>query len=425
MRPGEPILIICHSFPPNYGIGGRRWAKFAKELARRGHPVHVICSAGTPRDQGSLWTRDIQAPNIITHPLPNRYPNVLTRWPVTAFQDKLQYAFWLRMLPLCTNGNWFDRGIFWRAPLLATSEKLIREQGIRNVIVTGAPFSLMAYATELKQRIPDLHLVSDFRDMWTWGNYYGYQNIGAKRLRYEQRLEALVAKLSDKLISPYPAVINHMAEKHGVPNSHLAVVPHTIDPDDLPEPGGRPQDGMFRMIYAGSLYGTKEAERYIELLFQAFERVRENRPDSFAKCRFDLYITDHGTAQLEQQVKDRGLEKVIRFFAPLPPKEILQRIAEADLVLAYLPHEKKDTMVTKLAEVSYLGRPILHIGEAGLVSRTILDRRMGDTITLNDLVAELPRIINGERTVAMDRSVEQEEHLLANITNILLEEVLV
>jgi hypothetical protein len=85
MAPGEPILIICHGFPPVPGIGGRRWAKFAKELARRGHPVHVIRSTGPEHGPISLWAPDVQHPNIIAHPLPQRYPTVLMKQPLDRF----------------------------------------------------------------------------------------------------------------------------------------------------------------------------------------------------------------------------------------------------------------------------------------------------------------------------------------------------
>ena len=72
MRPDEPVLLVSYTFPPYKGIGGRRWAKFAKALARRGHPVHVIHSAGADSLKGSLWSADVEHPNIITHPLPQR-----------------------------------------------------------------------------------------------------------------------------------------------------------------------------------------------------------------------------------------------------------------------------------------------------------------------------------------------------------------
>ena len=70
MGPGEPLLLICLEFPPVRGIGGRRWAKFAKELARRGHPVHVIRSAGHAGQLDSLWATDATAPGRKMQPGP-------------------------------------------------------------------------------------------------------------------------------------------------------------------------------------------------------------------------------------------------------------------------------------------------------------------------------------------------------------------
>ncbi len=425
MRPGEPILIICHSFPPNPGIGGRRWAKFAKELARRGYPVHVIRNAVAAGSRTSLWSDDVHHPKIIAHPLPDRYPGVMTRWPATSFKDKLSYGFWKRVLPFCTKGNWYDRGLFWRRPMLDLASKLISEHGIRNVIVTGAPFSLMAYATELKDRFPDICLISDFRDMWTWGNYYGYHNIGADRLHHERQLETLVAKISDKLISPHPAVLDHLHQAHGVPQERMAVLTHAIDPDELDRTVLKVQDGVFKMIYAGSIYGSKESNQYFALLLEAMGSLKKARPEVFSRCRLDLYITDHGTQALEQQVRDKGLDGNIHFHEPLPPKEIMKRIASSDLELAFLPQDKKNTMVTKFAEIFYLGCPILHIGDAGLVSRTIIERRMGDSLRIEDLVRELPRIISGERPVMIDREADHSENLLANLTDQLINEILV
>ena len=115
----------------------------------------------------------------------------------------------------------------------------------------------------------------------------------------------------------------------------------------------------------------------------------------------------------------------MRFHAPLPPKEIMKRIAASDIEMAFLPRDKKNTMVTKFAEIFYLGCPILHFGDPGLVSRTITDRRMGDSLRLDELVSELPKIISGERAIEIDLNADHGGNLLANLTDQLVEEVLV
>lgn len=107
MLPREPVLIICYAFPPNYGIGGRRWAKFAKELARRGHPVHVIRRAFNNGNR-SLWTEDGETQGIHHHPLPARTPAVFHRWPLTSVADKVLYRFWKGVMPWLVEGNWLD-----------------------------------------------------------------------------------------------------------------------------------------------------------------------------------------------------------------------------------------------------------------------------------------------------------------------------
>ena len=37
-----PLLVIAYKFPPYAGVGGFRWAKLSKYLARLGHEVHVV-----------------------------------------------------------------------------------------------------------------------------------------------------------------------------------------------------------------------------------------------------------------------------------------------------------------------------------------------------------------------------------------------
>lgn len=424
MESHEPILLICHGFPPVRGIGGRRWAKFAKELARRGHPVHVIRNAGTPGRLDSLWTADGMQPGIVHHPLPQRYPTVLAKRPITRLTDKLMYRLWCRLLPLLTRGNWRDSAVLWKRPLLRLAGQLVRQHGIRHVIVTGAPFSLLGHALALHKAHPGIRLIADLRDAWTWAPGYGIASLGPRRLQYEKEMESQVVAQADLLISPHEAVIDHLRRTYPGRAHAMAVLPHAVDPADFDASARPAGDGIFRMIYAGSLYGVEEADAYFAALLRAFEALRQHSPGAFGRCRLDLYITGTGTAALEAQAHARGLADHIRFHAPLPPRDVFRRVAQADLVLAFIPRMNRDILGTKFNELFYLGRPVLHIGEPGLVSRTITGRRLGASLRVEELETELPRIIRGERRVETHPDAEVEALLLPRLSDRLLREVL-
>lgn len=424
MLPGEHVLIVSHTFPPYKGIGGRRWAKFAKALARKGYGVHVIHSRGTRDMEGSPWRRDIEHPGITVHPLPQRYPTVLFKRPLTTLREKILYRLWSYLLPVLVRGNWFDKSIFWRRQLLREAARLIREQAIRNVVITGAPFRLMSHALELKGTFPQVRLVADFRDPWSWGHGYGHGALGAAREQHERTLEAAVMNGYDRVISPAPAIVDHLKEQYPAAAGRVFRVPHAIDPDEIGPPVDAANDGWFRMIYAGSLYGAREAEAYFDALLAAFQRTRTQEPAAFARCVLDLYITGHDIAPYEAKVKAAGLEGTIVFHPPLPAREIFPRIARANLVVVFIPTINRDFLGTKFTEIFYMRRPVLHVGAQGLVSRTITGNRLGASIGVDELEAELPGIISGKRTITIDPGYDLRPHLLDNITDRLLAEVL-
>ncbi|MCB0814297.1 MAG: hypothetical protein KDB87_14205, partial [Flavobacteriales bacterium] len=76
-------------------------------------------------------------------------------------------------------------------------------------------------------------------------------------------------------------------------------------------------------------------------------------------------------------------------------------------------------------ELFFLRRPVLHIGETGLVSRTIMENRLGASVQVNELVSLLPRLIAREVVLDVDPSYDLTPHLLDHITDRLLQEVLV
>jgi len=416
----QHVLVLCHTFPPYQGIGGRRWAKFAKAMASKGHQVHVVCSAGTSEMKGSLWTADVGAPGIFVYELPQRYPTVLFKRPLTTVADRVRYHFWMRAMPLLVKGNWFDKAILWEKQLLDLCGRLIKEHAIRNVIVSGAPFSLMTHALRLKERHQGIHLIADFRDPWTWTGGYGYRSLSSKRQARERALEELAVHAFDTIISPATGIIDHLRTSYGGAATKYHVIPHAIDPDELASLPEHPKDGTFRMVFAGNVYDPQVASGFFQALFDGLEQLRTTRPEVFAKTLLDILITDGDMAAYRMEAETRGLGQQVRFHDPLPPREFFTLLAMADLALVFSTSFNKDFLGTKFNELFHLRKPVLHIGEPGVVSRTIAEKRLGASVRLDELPTELARFITGERTIDLDPAANISDHRLDAVTDALL-----
>lgn len=415
--------MIAYTFPPYQGIGGRRWAKFAKALARKGYTVHVIHSKGPEDMKGSFWTEDIQHPNIIVHPLPQRYPTVLFKRRLTSLWEKVMYRFWLRALPLVVRGNPLDKTVLWRKQLLNEAGRLIQAHGIKHVMVTGAPFRLLAFGVDIK-RAHGISLTCDLRDPWTWHDAYGFAKLDNTRRTYERQLEREVMEASDHVVSPHRSVIEHLRNSYPAQAPKCVVLPHAVDPDELGTPSGPRSDNEFRLIYAGSLYGEKEAEAYFGEVLKAFSTLRDTAPERFALTRLDLYITGPDTRAYQQRILESGMQDRIRFHEPLPTKEIFDLLRRANAILTFIPSFNKDLLGTKFTEIFYLRRPVIHVGERGDVSDYILKHHLGISLAVSELAVELPKIMLGQRTIAIDPEHDLSAHMLDHITSQLEHDVL-
>jgi glycosyltransferase involved in cell wall biosynthesis len=423
MRAGEPILIVSHTFPPFRGIGGRRWAKLAKELARRGHPVHVVHADQGRELKGSFWETDAMHPLIHRYALRMRYPQVLMKRPLTSVAEKLAYRYWSKVLPCMTKGNPFDRSVRWAPVLLPACEKLIAQHSIRRVIATGPPFALLHQLLPLKKRY-DVRLIADMRDPWTWGEVYGRSSLSTARKVREDELEAEVMAGYDRVTTPSPYVLSHLQKAHPTQADKMLLLEHVIDPDELGDPVKPAPDGMFRMIYAGSIYNASGFASYLTELIGAFRSVEQERPERWRQLVLDLYITGHGVKDLQRMVMAGGQGDRIRFHDPLPGNRLFPIIKRADLVLAYMPPEKRDLVSTKFNEIAYLGTPVLHIGEAGGLSEHINAQGLGASMRVEDVSAQLPFVLKGEQQVQHLGRYHGQDQLLSKVAEKLVNDVL-
>lgn len=414
LSPGEPVLIISHTFPPYRGIGGRRWAKLAKELARRGHPVHVVHADQGDELKGSLWDADVHHALIVRHSLPMHYPQVLMKRPLTSVSEKLGYRFWMKALPLVVRGNILDRSVRWGPALVAKCDGLVAQHGIKHVIATAPPFALLHHLLGMKQR-PNVRLLADFRDPWTWGEVYGRSSMSSAQRGNENKLEQEVMAGYDRITTPSPFILHHLRNTYPRHAAKCSLLPHVIDPDELIPGTTRPDDGRFRMIYAGSVYNEPGFTTYLAEVLKAFQRIERETPERWSASTFHLYITGHDITQWQRMTTEARQTDRVRFNQPLPAQQLFPLLHQAHLVLAYMPPEKRDFVSTKFNELAWLGTPVLHIGEPGGLSEHIVAKGLGRTVTVGGVADLLHGIFAGHETVSNTGNYRAGEHMLAAV----------
>ncbi|MDO8998169.1 MAG: glycosyltransferase [Bacteroidota bacterium] len=369
------FTIVSYTFPPSNEIGGRRWAKFSQQLAKKGHEVTVICASDALNYQ--WYEREFTG--IEVRALPKHYPVWLSGF-TKSLLEKVLYNFYTRILSPLTKQNLFDRGYAWKKSMLNELENIHLNKPIDVLVVTGAPFSLLYYGSIFKMRYKEIQYISDLRDPWTWGSYYGMKTLSASKKKFQEESEYKTMECSDMVCFPTQHMGDFLKEKYPVFSSKLYLLPHAYDPDKFPNTTKEEMREGF--IYGGSLYPG--IEDYIKKLAEV---VKKN-PDSGFK--WNIY-TGTNYPLLDSSFSNGCIRK----HAFVPEEELFLRIKKSAAYLAFFPVSDKDLISTKFFEIIYTQTPIVYVGEEGDVGRFIRENRVGVHILPENMERDLPKYLNG------------------------------
>jgi len=372
------ILIVSYVFPPYPGIGGRRWAKFSKYLSKKGYSVHVVCSLNPFSKKQSLYYDDVKQKGIVIHSLSSNYPNILLRTPIY-FIEKIKYHFFEKMLKLFFKGSPYDRAIFWEKNMLSKCRKIIEELNINTVIATGAPFRVNYFSIKLKKYFPNIKLINDLRDPWTWGHGYGMNNLSEKNSRYEWDMETKVINASDIITVPIESMVNHLKKKFPDHANKIINLPHSFDEDEV-----------CKRSYSGErkkkllLYGT---------LYDGLENEFEAVSLALKKEGYTLSIISYSDKYQSVFAKNGTLNKQVFYNEELMPKELFQKFNEYDYILLLHNRNIKDHIATKFYEIVYSGIPVIYIGADGKAAEFIKQNNVGAHILPEKISSDLPETL--------------------------------
>ena len=371
------FTIVSYTFPPSTAIGGRRWAKFSQQLASKGIDVTVICSKESVDKD---WFVN-EFPNINCISLPKYYPFWLTGQGNSLLQRSL---YWIatKLVSRLTKKNLYDRGLFWRRPLLKTLTRLHNDKSIDVLIATGAPFSLLSIGAEFKRKNDDIFYVIDLRDPWTWGSYYGIPNLSKVQKRYQEIQEGESVKHSDMVCYPVQNMGDVLTRKYEDFKAKFYLLPHAFEPHKFLNTDLH-NDKRSGYIYGGTLYDG--IEEYISKLEKIINKYTDLDFvwDIYTGSNFPLINEGFGNGR-------------IRKHSFISESELFSKISQASAYLVFYPIQDKDLVSTKFFEIIYTKTPIIYIGEAGEVGDFIVKNKVGVHILPENMEQKLPQYLAGE-----------------------------
>jgi len=364
------VILINFDFPPNDGIGGRRWGKLAKAMARSGMIVHVVKANTIEGTQPSAWSADTIHPNIRVHSLPRTYPIAFSH-PKSTLWGKILYRFYKKKLELTSNGTIYDQSIDWNRSMTPACLGILSQFDISAIIATGAPWNLLVYAAELKQHFPDIPILVDYRDPWINAVNYGMLGLSEKRKAAEIEKQKFVFQHCDIVTTPYPYLTDELkiwSSSHVKHQPKFSTLPHFFDESDFNDlrPPTKSSDEI-RIIYAGDIYAS--SENNWQQLISRIEELEQARGVDSKKIMIELYT---GATAPDFLIKC----PFVHIHKPIG-RAVFDKIAQSDICLLVLSDRKKDELTTKFFEYLRCRKPLLVVSPPGELTRFVETNKLG------------------------------------------------
>jgi len=409
----QHILIVNYDFPPNRGIGGRRWGKLSKQLALQGYIVHVIKADALKDAADSAWTDDVSHPNIHVTSLARKYPAAFSH-PKSDIISKLKYRYHKWNLKRKTSGTIYDLSIGWEELLIPTFRKIIHEFQITNVIATGAPWNMLYELCLVKKEFPGIHYLIDFRDPWITATNYGMAGLEPKRKKAEEKKQTFVLEHADVITTPADHITEELfqwSQNHCKNIAKFELLSHFYDENDIStnEDISKKNNDKITFIYGGDLYlGIDEQLLWLQ---KQLLNIRGGNPDLYKRIQIKIYTNTPNTTF-------ENIEAVE--LKPSIGKKIFHEIHKADFCLVMLPNNKKNDLTTKFIEYLAFRKPLIVIASEGSASNFVEKNKIG--LRLNDTNNNLENIATRALSgiLPYDNSFDFGAYSLPSVTNNLI-----
>lgn len=393
----KSFLLICYSFPPYPGTGGRRWAKLAKYLARDGHQLHVV-NAQT-ESESSIWSKDIAHPNIEVHSVANSRPLFSEG---SGLSSRLGNKLLYYRSKLKTDGNYADQSLWWNDHALDCARQILRKHTINYLVISCPPYLPLLEFSRLKHEHPGLTLVLDYRDMWIIGQKGKgfFDHLNDHRFEQERQKEIQAIATADCILT----VANDMSESIRKATGHQQV--HTLtngyDEEDFSEPAATTatytRPGKINLLFAGSL--VVDSNTYAIPFFDAIVRLRIEFPKLYE--RMHLCILGRTNPVISKMIADNNLD-CVEILPAVSSRQIGAIYRQFDYLLLFLIPYYTYAFISKFFDYLPAHKPIVSVSDPGSFSEYLHAHRLGLNIEPASVYSSLKKLLEGSARVEFDQ----------------------
>lgn len=360
------VLIITYYWPPAGGPGVQRWLKFAKYLPEfRIEPViYTPENPSYPILDETLLNEVSPDLKIIKNKIWEPYQiaeklNPKSRQYKAGQFEKTEKQSFLTKFSIFVRGNFFipDARKYWVKPSVLFLRKYLKENRIETIITTGPPHSLHLIGLKLKNQIPDIKWLADFRDPWTQISYHSELKLTSFAKKSHEALERKVLKNADVVIATsFTDAENYRKLGAG----RVEVITNGFEEAEF-QNSIKIRNPKFKIAYSG---GLEFARNPLVVWIALNELIKENPQFS---SDFELEFIGNLSREVEDKIHENKLSDYLNKKGYISHKESIDLINSCNLLLlTNFPDDRSKGIIPgKLFEYMATGNSILAIGPSG------------------------------------------------------------
>lgn len=373
----EKVLIIANQFPPMGGSGVQRSVKFVKHLPKFGY-------------ESIVFTRDTKTAKLLDETLLKDIPENTKIIRTKAYEPSEVTGLFKIPFKIISKLIIPDSSVIWFKTSKKKALEIIKNEKIKIIYTTSAPYSDHLLGLYIKNKLPNIKWIADFRDEWTNNPYILDKPYNKIRTNIEKNMEKSVLETADYLITNTPVMRKNFIKNNNLKKDTFYVIPNGYDDEDFSQIDfEKKENSKFTMVYTGALYGRRKPDN----LFLALKNLKETKKIEEDKILLKL-IGNYHKDKLQAQIDKLGLTNQIEIIGYVPHNVCIKYQINADcLVLIEGSGIGSDAFYTgKIFEYMNTKRPVIGILPKGVASDLINETKIG-TVANVDNIAEIENVI--------------------------------